>query len=98
MVSECVCHLHLGKWVWLTFSYIVDPLFFLHHAQLDRLWWMWQQRDLPRRLTEYYGPTGMNSSEKATLQDILSLGGLVDDVLVADIMDTEGGYLCYRYY
>jgi tyrosinase len=31
-----------------------DPIFFLHHAWLDRLWWQWQSRD-PARLTEIGG-------------------------------------------
>ena len=32
-----------------------DPLFFLHHAWLDRLWWLWQSKDLPARLKEITG-------------------------------------------
>lgn len=28
----------------------LDPLFFLHHCDLDRVLWNWQQKDLPRRL------------------------------------------------
>ncbi|KAK3368749.1 hypothetical protein B0H63DRAFT_535229 [Podospora didyma] len=32
-----------------------DPLFFLHHAWLDRLWWLWQSQDLPTRLKEIGG-------------------------------------------
>ncbi|KAL4757816.1 tyrosinase family protein [Aspergillus foveolatus] len=33
-----------------------DPLFYLHHAYLDRLWWRWQQADLPGRLSDMGGP------------------------------------------
>lgn len=32
-----------------------DPVFFLHHANLDRLWWEWQQKDIPTRLSEMSG-------------------------------------------
>ncbi|KAI1343574.1 amino acid transporter [Xylariaceae sp. FL0016] len=32
-----------------------DPAFFLHHANLDRLWWNWQNEDLDTRLTEIGG-------------------------------------------
>lgn len=32
-----------------------DPLFFLHHANLDRLWWQWQKDNLTQRLTEMEG-------------------------------------------
>ncbi|KXT05546.1 hypothetical protein AC578_3684 [Pseudocercospora eumusae] len=33
-----------------------DPVFFLHHTNLDRLWWSWQQADLSTRLTEMGRP------------------------------------------
>jgi tyrosinase len=32
-----------------------DPLFFLHHTNLDRLWWEWQSIDLTTRLTDIAG-------------------------------------------
>lgn len=32
-----------------------DPIFFLHHAYLDRVWWQWQQKDLQVRLSEIGG-------------------------------------------
>ncbi|KAH8809364.1 putative tyrosinase [Xylogone sp. PMI_703] len=74
-----------------------DPLFFLHHGQLDRLWWQWQQMDPSRRLYDYSGLYETGNTVKATLKDTLSLGGLANDVTVGDVMDTQGGFLCYRY-
>ena len=32
-----------------------DPLFFLHHTNLDRLWWVWQQANLTARLNDISG-------------------------------------------
>lgn len=32
-----------------------DPLFFLHHTYLDRVWWQWQQKNLTARLTDISG-------------------------------------------
>lgn len=32
-----------------------DPVFFVHHANLDRLWWEWQQANLSSRLTDMSG-------------------------------------------
>ncbi|KAH9904384.1 hypothetical protein F4778DRAFT_780352 [Xylariomycetidae sp. FL2044] len=32
-----------------------DPVFFLHHTNLDRLWWEWQSADLAARLTDMGG-------------------------------------------
>lgn len=34
-----------------------DPLFFLHHTNLDRLWWEWQSVNLTARLTDMNGRT-----------------------------------------
>ncbi|ETS84408.1 hypothetical protein PFICI_02433 [Pestalotiopsis fici W106-1] len=32
-----------------------DPMFFLHHAYLDKLWWEWQLADYPKRLYDMGG-------------------------------------------
>ncbi|KAI0127800.1 hypothetical protein BJ170DRAFT_387864 [Xylariales sp. AK1849] len=32
-----------------------DPVFFLHHTNLDRLWWLWQSANLTSRLTDMGG-------------------------------------------
>ncbi|PVH93785.1 Di-copper centre-containing protein [Periconia macrospinosa] len=37
------------------FSSPGDPLFYLHHAYLDRIWWQWQSKNLSSRLTEVTG-------------------------------------------
>ena len=38
-----------------------DPLFYLHHAWLDQLWWFWQKDDLSRRLTDMGGRNGAST-------------------------------------
>ncbi|KAF2187156.1 Di-copper centre-containing protein, partial [Zopfia rhizophila CBS 207.26] len=38
------------------FSSPGDPLFYLHHTYLDKLWWEWQVKDFPTRLTDIAGP------------------------------------------
>jgi tyrosinase len=80
-----------------THNYI-DPVFFLHHAQLDRLWWRWQQVDPWRRVGGSPGKgIAESSKEKASERDILAYGGLAPDVLVDEIVATESDVLCYRY-
>lgn len=75
-----------------------DPLFFVHHVQLDRLWWKWQQEEPGHRLTEYEGRHMVNStSEDASLDSYLMYGGFADDIPVRNVIDTENGFLCYRY-
>lgn len=77
---------------------ISDPIFFLHHTQLDRLWWKWQQADLEKRLKDYSGRAVFNSTERAAgLEDLLSYGDLGPHVKVSEIMDTMAGPLCYAY-
>ncbi|KAJ5528724.1 hypothetical protein N7527_002117 [Penicillium freii] len=74
-----------------------DPLFYVHHAQLDRLWWRWQQENPRARLNEYEGKHMFNSTENATIGDILLFGGFAENIPVSKVMDTEGGILCYKY-
>ncbi|KAM3433970.1 hypothetical protein MY4824_005703 [Beauveria thailandica] len=74
-----------------------DPLFYLHHAQLDRMWWRWQQARPASRLSEYKGKHMYNSTGNATLDDILMYGDFAQDIPVAKVMDTQGGFLCYKY-
>lgn len=88
----------------LTGSHIVDPLFYLHHTQLDRLWYIWQGR-APERLTEYSGHGGRHSVELAKITDKIQMGGWAEEIEVRQVMDTEGAaksddeqaLLCYRY-
>ncbi|KAF7522554.1 hypothetical protein G7054_g12090 [Neopestalotiopsis clavispora] len=33
-----------------------DPVFYLHHSWLDKIWWRWQEGNLTARLTDMGGP------------------------------------------
>ncbi|KAJ4297425.1 hypothetical protein N0V88_004348 [Collariella sp. IMI 366227] len=83
-----------------------DPIFYLHHANLDRVWWSWQKLNLKTRLTDISGPINMMDYENklggnATLATALSLGVSGPDVTVGDVMNIAGcgkkGALCYEY-
>jgi tyrosinase len=80
-----------------TLTTLTDPVFYVHHAQLDRMWWRWQQEDHRVRSTEYEGKHMFNSTGNATIDDMLMFGGFAEDIPVSKVMDTEGGFLCYRY-
>ncbi|KJX99738.1 tyrosinase tyrosinase: common central domain protein [Zymoseptoria brevis] len=100
---EAEFHLHNGMHPaiggdFLAMTAANDPIFFLHHAQLDHIWWQWQQQQPESRLSAYSGRHMVNSTdENASLQDVLMFGGLVENVPVWHAMDTENGKLCYRY-
>ncbi|KAK0620103.1 monooxygenase [Immersiella caudata] len=72
-----------------------DPLFFLHHTQVDRLWWLWQQQNPSKRTMEYNGMRFDGSA--ATLDDLLPVLGLGADLPVRDFMDVSTDNLCYKY-
>ena len=89
-----------------TFTAPYDPIFFLHHTQLDRLWWLWQQRNPADRTMLYEGHKERHSTEKAGLGDAIEMKGLDVDVTVRQVMNTQGKtiwkvnneeLLCYRY-
>ncbi|KAK5737665.1 hypothetical protein LTR17_006527 [Elasticomyces elasticus] len=80
-----------------TFTAPYDPLFFLHHTQLDRLWWLWQQRQPDKGLSSYGGHKQRHSMEMASMDDDIIMQALAPSVKVAEVMDVEGQLLCYRY-
>ena len=74
-----------------------DPIFFLHHAQLDKLWWQWEQYDLSERQSAYSGSYKAKSKEQASPNDVISIGALAPDIKGKDVLDIQSGLLCYRY-
>ena len=83
--------------LWLTDIDPADPVFFLHHAQVDRLWWSWQQISSERK-NQYNGIARNDSLLEAQVTDVLEFGAsFPTEITVDDMMDTEGGILCYQY-
>ncbi|KAH8678672.1 hypothetical protein BGZ60DRAFT_525419 [Tricladium varicosporioides] len=74
-----------------------DPIFFLHHTMVDRVWWLWQQADPTNRLNDFSGTEF--GGVTATLDDVMPMLGLATDRKVRDFMSTGVGAstLCYTY-
>jgi tyrosinase len=72
-------------------------VFFLHHVNIDRLWSQWQQYNPRDGLSAYAGRANNNTDAAAQLTDPLEMGGLAGNLMVIDVMDTQGGQFCYRY-
>jgi len=76
-----------------------DPLFYMHHTNLDRIYWEWQKRDLLVRLHQVGGPviatdyTGVN----VTLDFQVNLGPMGDPLPLEALLDIKGNILCYDY-
>lgn len=83
------------------FSSPGDPYFYLHHAQIDRLWWIWQNLDpTAARYLEIANTTTVNNtppSRNATLDDIIELGVNAPGIKIRDAVDTMSGPFCYIY-
>ncbi|KAL0580214.1 hypothetical protein V5O48_001807 [Marasmius crinis-equi] len=76
-----------------------DVLFFLHHANVDRIWAEWQGNNATR-LNDYTGFNDVRKSEKASLNDTLPTLKLLPDgdpYAVKDFMNIKAGKLCYEY-
>lgn len=72
-----------------------DPLFFLHHAQVDRVWWLWQQQNPAARNYDYAGTEYAN--QPANLDVVVAMKDFAPEKVVRDFMITNGTELCYRY-
>jgi tyrosinase len=80
-----------------------DPMFYLHHAMIDRVWWLWQELS-PRQRTQ--GSTAIAGtrtflngppSPDATIEDILNMGYVGESRAIKDVLSTTGGPFCYIY-
>lgn len=77
-----------------------DPWFFLHHGQIDRVWWTWQNINPAERTNAIYGTTVISdpTAPATKLTDKMTLGYAYPvDITVADAMTTMGGPFCYTY-
>lgn len=80
-----------------------DPLFYLHHAFVDRVWWQWQRRNVEQRVKEISGFTTQRRPadgwKAVRMGDKLKMHGVIPDYTVAEVMDplAEDGPFCYDY-
>ncbi|KAL0576037.1 hypothetical protein V5O48_005944 [Marasmius crinis-equi] len=74
-----------------------DPIFYMHHANIDRVWAKWQG-DNATRLHDYRGFNDVRQTQPASINDTMPTLNLLDgEVTVRDYMNTKGGPLCYEY-
>ncbi|PSN61612.1 Di-copper centre-containing protein [Corynespora cassiicola Philippines] len=80
-----------------------DPAFYLHHAQVDRVWWIYQNQDPAARTNQIAGtitPNNTPPSRNGTIDDIIDLGAVGEPLSLLEMMSTAGldqGPLCYVY-
>lgn len=75
-------------------------MFYMHHAMVDRVWWIWQQLDPAHRTYVIAGTQTMDNfpiSPKATLEDYIDLGYNAGPVQLKTLMSTTDGPFNYVY-
>jgi len=83
-----------------------DPIFFLLHSQLDRLWAAWQAYSPHNKYAIGGGLTQdllnfdaypVGNGVPVTLKTVIDLSNLGPNRTINDLIDTKGGVLCYEY-
>ncbi|GLA09751.1 hypothetical protein AnigIFM60653_000692 [Aspergillus niger] len=78
-----------------------DPAFYVHHAMIDRVFWIWQNLNPANRTYVVKGPDfidGLIASPNTTIHDLLYMGNLTVSREIYDVLDTTAGTpLCYIY-
>lgn len=78
-----------------------DPAFWLHHAYIDRIWWIWQNLDVASRTFSVGGTiTVLNNppSRNASLDDTVNSGLNGKNITIRDAGSTIGAKpFCYIY-
>jgi len=78
--------------------------FSVHHAQIDRVWWIWQNQDIKNRrydIADTITFLNLPPSRNGTLDDILTLGPMFEaqfpNITHRDATSTLAGPFCYIY-
>ncbi|KII86645.1 hypothetical protein PLICRDRAFT_30890 [Plicaturopsis crispa FD-325 SS-3] len=86
-----------------------EPLFWLHHAMVDKVWYDWQNYDSANSNAFEGGSVQMLANETVysmypngappalTLNSTMPSDGMWDETSISNVMNTTGGYLCYVY-
>ncbi|KAG7287554.1 hypothetical protein NEMBOFW57_007066 [Staphylotrichum longicolle] len=72
-----------------------DPIFYFHHAMLDRLWWIWQMQDPDTRVNAQVTLGGASTSRKIDLKWLI--GDVIPVLEAHDGLGGHGGAFCHVY-
>jgi tyrosinase len=82
------------------YSSVNDPAFWLHHAMLDRIYWIWQALH-PEEANKVAGTLTLQNkppTRNATVEEPLDMGANGETLRIRDMLDTlAGAPLCYIY-
>ncbi|KAF7115509.1 hypothetical protein CNMCM5793_002467 [Aspergillus hiratsukae] len=93
-------HISVGGQMADFFVSPLEPAFFLHHAQIDRLWSLWQGAEEGRRET-YNGTSTFQNPPGGTPEvhggTVISFVPVGESITLDEAKDPMGGRYCYRY-
>ncbi|KAI0023881.1 hypothetical protein F4780DRAFT_769121 [Xylariomycetidae sp. FL0641] len=78
----------------------LEPVFYLHHGNIDRMYFIWQNLDFENRQTMAGTITMMNQppSRNGTLEDVLDITPVGEAYKFGQLLDTVGGDpFCFVY-
>ncbi|KII84662.1 hypothetical protein PLICRDRAFT_117591 [Plicaturopsis crispa FD-325 SS-3] len=71
-----------------------DPLFWIHHAFLDKIWSDWQNHNVKDNFNTFApGATAKNTTKNSMMVS----DGMFEATTFGNVIDTKGGFLCYTY-
>lgn len=87
-----------------------DPMFFLHHAMIDKIWYDWQQMNSSSKNAFTGGSISWQANSNVSVlqyptgappllstSSVIPSDGMWGKITVGDVLDTTGGTLCYIY-
>ncbi|KAF6755029.1 hypothetical protein DFP72DRAFT_812163 [Ephemerocybe angulata] len=90
-------HANVGGEMLNIYSAAADPIFYLHHANLDRAWWKWQEADKASRMYDTSGPTEQKGNVQVTLDFEMDFPALGPNITIRDVMDARTYPSCFTY-
>ncbi|KAF8595322.1 Di-copper centre-containing protein [Ceratobasidium sp. AG-I] len=83
-----------------------EPLFHMHHGNVDRLWWLWQEKSEINK-DAFHGGSIQNMSALADFPNgqapwlnktnMIPSAGMYESYSIGEVMDTRSWPLCYVY-
>jgi tyrosinase len=83
------------------FNSVNDPLFWMHHTGMDRMWSLWQEQDPVNRAMDFGASTSffdLAPLKPETSVEVGDMGPTLPAVQLMDPQNRDGrGILCYQY-
>ena len=88
-------HNGIGSVMSDTYASPADPVFFLHHAFVDRNFRIWQNSGGNARVTQISGTDVVGN--RLTLDTTVNVWEFRPTVRIRDVLNTQSTTLCYKY-